>query len=197
MPPREHLQIWRACVDHAALYSCYSALLISAHVSLLAERKATDLARAGAHEEELLTRSFQAEMAERQARWRHALSTDPRFAPCLDGAGWEVNRRLLAAADAISVHLCARLPRPFTVTVCDRQRQPCEIRFESLNERTLRARPWPFEGDRVRVHCQGWGVEQEVFASASELASTLRHAPMVRLDFTIARCSSAAAATSG
>lgn len=187
MPPTAHLEAWRRGVERTALYSCYSALLVAAHVEALAEYKAHDLAQRGEADTEREVRRFQDEMAVKQAEWRQALSFDPRFAPCLDGAGWEVNRRLLSAADAISVHLCAALPGAFSVTACGRSREPVAVSFESRGPRLYSARPWPFEGDRVRVHCQGWPVASPVFASAAELAATLARAALVRLDFTIAR----------
>jgi hypothetical protein len=197
MQPAEHLAIWRACVARAALSSRYSALLIAAHVAALAEGKARDLARSGDHQDELEVRQFLAENAHLQERWRESLAADRRFAPALEGAGWEVNRRLLTAADAISVHLCGALPAPFTTIASDRTRQPVEISFERLERRLLCARPWPFEGDRVRVHCQGWQMERLDYESPAALAAALEQAPLVRLDFSIARPSALARARSG
>jgi hypothetical protein len=187
MVATEHLAIWRASVSRAALHSRYAALLVAHHFAVMAERKTTDSLARGDTPGARSAQAFRAEMERLQASWREALEVDSRYQGVLDGSGWEANATLLAAVDRISVHLCANLPSPFTVEAHNASGEPEAIELALGEERTWRVHPWPLEGDRVRLHCEGRRVLSTRFSTADELHQVMVRAPVERISFTLLR----------
>ncbi|MFV2073220.1 MAG: DUF3891 family protein [Thermoanaerobaculales bacterium] len=185
----EHLEIWRTSVMRCAQYSRYSALLVAAHFAAMAERKTADLLEredtAGAR----LAQSFGAEMERLEESWKERLGVDARYEPYLDGAGREANALLLDACDRISVFLCASLPSPFEVRALNSDGEVEVVRFEAVDESTWRLSPWPLEGDRLRIQCEGRRLASTSFSSREEFHKTLARAPVNRLVFTLLRSS--------
>ncbi len=187
MPVAEHLEIWRRCVDHASCHSRYSGLLVAAHFAALAERKTGDLLERQDTSGARATQSFRAEMERRLASWRESLSVDARYQPYLEGTAWQANSMLLEACDGVSVCLCAGLPSPFRVSAQSPSGEVEEVCLDAIDATTWRVHPWPLEGDRLRLHCEGRKLAPARFASREELERALVRAPTERLTFTLLR----------
>ncbi len=99
--------------------------------------------------------SFGAEMDRLERSWREELGTDARYQPYLEGPGRQVNSRLLDTCDRISVYLCASLPAPFEVWAQNAAGDTEVIGFEMVNDTTWRVQPWPLEGERLTLQCEG------------------------------------------
>ncbi len=189
MPVARGLDIWRASVGRSALYSRYSGLLVASHFTLLAELRLERLMEENDTADARLVKSFIAAMERHQATWREKLATDARYQAYLGGHGWLVNSALMEACDKVAVSLCAAMPPPFTVTAQGASGETFEITFETVAPGTWRVQPWPLQGDRLRVHCEGRRIAQSTFVSDEEFQETCRRAPTERLVFTLLRSS--------
>jgi len=189
LPVAEHLAIWRTSVSRCAQYNRYAGLLVAAHFAGMAERKLGDLLdrddTAGAR----LAQAFAAEMEGLERIWREDLEADARYHAYLAGHGRMVNARLLDACDRISVYLCASLSSPFDVQGQSANGQTEVITFEKVDKTTWRVHPWPLQGERLRLQCEGRRLASSSFASLAEFQKTIVHAPTVRLVFTLLRAS--------
>ena len=187
MPPAAHLEIWRSSVGRAAEHSRYAGLLVAAHHSGVVERKTGALLDRSDTTGARAAQAFRAEMERLQATWREGLRVDARYRPYLDGPAWDASLALLEACDSISVHLCAQLGARFTVSAHSPSGDVQEIRMASDDAVTWRVHPWPLEGDRVRLHCEGRRAGGSRFASREALSEALKHAPVERLSFVLER----------
>lgn len=189
MTVEDHLAIWRASVTRSAQYSRYAGLLVAAHFTAMAERKTADALDAGNTAGARLARSFTAEMERLQAAWVESLAIDPRYSQALEGRGREVNARLLDTCDRISVYLCAALPSPFEVWAQNAAGDTEVISFETVDSTTWRVQPWPLQGERLQIHCEGRRLATTQFASDETFRAALQRAPVERLVFTLLRAS--------
>ena len=94
---------------------------------------------------------------------------------------------LLEACDRVSVSLCGALGSPFEVTAKTPTGDAEEIVFQRMNDTSWRVRPWPLEGDRLRLQVEGRRLPTTRFASAEEMREALARAPARRLTFTLMR----------
>ncbi len=184
-----HLAIWRRSVIRCAQYNRYSGLLTASHFGAMADRKLADLLDRNDTGGARTAQSFGAEMERLQRSWREQLATDARYQPYLDGPGREINSRLLDTCDRISVYLCGSLPAPFEVWAQNANGETEVITFEVVDDTTFRVHPWPLEGERLRLQCEGRRLQTTSFASEEELRETVARAPTVRLVFTLLRSS--------
>ena len=114
---------------------------------------------------------------------------DSRYQHALDGPGWRNNCAVLRACDRLSVFLCAGWPTPFEVEATTPSGDTLIIRFTASGEGVLKVRPWPFEGSRLSLHCEGRLLPRSTFDSAAKLRQELDRAPVERLSFTLLRTS--------
>lgn len=189
MPVSEHLAIWRSSVSRAEQYSRYSGLIVAAHFAGMADRKLADLLKRDDNDGARLAQSFGAEMERLEKSWVEEMSIDRRYEPYLDGPAREVNSRLLDTCDRISVFLCASLPSPFEVWAQNSSGDTEVISFETVDATTWRVHPWPLQGDRQKIHCEGRRLATTKFDSVEEFQAAVQHAPRVRLVFTLLRSS--------
>ena len=117
------------------------------------------------------------------------LGVDARYQMYLSGSGRAVNASLLDACDRISVFLCASLPSPFEIQAQNAAGEPSTVTFETVDDTTWRVHPWPLEGERLRIQCEGRRLAASSFSSQEEFFETMTRAPMVRLVFTLLRSS--------
>lgn len=185
----DHLGIWRTSTLRAAQYSRYAGLLVGAHFRAMAQRKLTDLLERDDMEGARICQAFLAEMERREHSWVEELSGDARYEPYLEGQGREVNSRLLDTCDRISVYLCASLPSPFEVWAQNDAGETEVITFETVDATTWRVHPWPLQGDRLNVHCEGYRLAASTFSDERVFGETLSRAPTARLVFTLLRSS--------
>lgn len=189
LPATDHLGIWRTSTVRAAQYSRYSGLLVGGHFTSMAQRKLTDLLDRNDMDGARVAQAFVAEMERHEHTWIEELSRDARYQPYLEGPGREVNARLLDTCDRISVYLCASLPAPFEVWAKNAAGETEVITFESVDPTTWRVHPWPLQGDRLQLHCEGRRLASGTFADEPVFRETLSRAPTVRLVFTLLRSS--------
>lgn len=189
MPVSLHLEIWRRSVARVATHCRYAGLLVATHFAELAERKTTDLLRRRDASDARPVQAFRAEMERLQAGWMEALKVDSRYEIALSGLGRETNQRILAVCDQISVVLCANMPVPFVVQAVGKEGVHEELTVSEVGERTFRIRPWPLEGDRLKVHVEGRQLRTNVFESQAAFESAYRGAPNRRVAFTLQRTS--------
>jgi hypothetical protein len=189
MPVSGHLSIWRSSIVQAAQYSRYAGLLVGAHFLSMAERKLADLLERNDMDGARATQAFVAEMERREKAWFEELTADARYQPYLAGPGREINSRLLDTCDRISVYLCASLPAPFEVWASNAAGETEVITFETVDATTWRVQPWPLQGDRLQIHCEGRRLAASTFADEQRFRETLNRAPTVRLVFTLLRSS--------
>jgi hypothetical protein len=182
-----HLDIWRESVFRAGMFSRYAGLLVATHFATLVERKTsyhlknedTTGGRAAA--------AFRAEMERLQLSWRESLQLDARYQPYLEGDAWQANSALLEACDRISVYLCGALGSPFDLIARTPSGGSEKIVFQRIDDTSWRVRPWPLEGDRLRLQVEGRRLSEARFSSAEDLQKALAHAPVRRLSFTLVR----------
>jgi hypothetical protein len=189
MPVRRHLEIWRSSVHRAAQYSRYAGLLVAWHFSELADAKRRRALEAGETEDAELVELFTADIGAQCDQWRKTLAQDARYHGFLTGRGWAVNTSLIAACDLIALWLCASWPSPFTASAAGPSGAEEAIRIEEVSPFTWRVRPWPLQGDQLRVHCEGRRVAASTFDGAEAFREACDAAPRERLDFTLLRSS--------
>jgi hypothetical protein len=189
MPVADHLGIWRRSVARCAQYNRYAGLLTAAHFGAMAERKASDLLERDDNSGARAAQSFGAEMDRLERSWREELGADARYRPYLEGPGREINSRLLDTCDRISVYLCASLQAPFEVWAQNAAGDTEVISFETVDATTWRVQPWPLEGERLTLQCEGRRLQSTKFTSREDFQETLARAPTVRLVFTLLRSS--------
>ena len=189
MEVESHLDIWRRSVDRTALHSRYAALLVASHFSEMAKAKTADYLGRGDTASGRLAESFRAEMDRRKASWVEILSPDARYQGCLRGTRRQSNADILTLADRVSVYLCASLAPEFEVEAPTAAGESRSVRFVALDRTHWRVDPWPMEGDRVRLQCEGRLLPVTRFDSAGDFHEVLLRAPVERLNFTLMRSS--------
>jgi hypothetical protein len=187
MQVTEHLAIWRRSVGRASSYSRYAAVLVANHFTALVERKTQHLLAQGDTAGARASQAFRAEMERLRAGWRESLTVDARYQPYLEGTAWQANCLLLEACDRVSVYLCASIDTTFRVLAQSASGEVEEVEFDGGADGVWRVRPWPLEGDRVRLHCEGRRLPQATFESDEELREALIRAPTERLTFALQR----------
>ena len=184
-----HLEIWRESVRRAAQASRYTGLLVADHHRMLAARKAADLEERADGEGLALVRAFLAEMEEAVAAWERELAGDPRYEHALAGPGRRANALVLAAADRISVWLCAGLAFPIELPAAGRDGEERPVTVRLLDGGRLRLDPWPLEGRGITVHCEGRRLPASSFPSPAALRDALAAVTAERLRFELLRAS--------
>lgn len=182
-----HLEIWRQCIQRAALHSRYAALLVASHFAGLAERKTQDLLDRQDTVAARTVQVFRAETDRMLAGWEETLAADSRYAPYLEGPGREANAQLLETCDRVSVYLCAGLGSRFRADGRSPSGDTMPVEFEEIERDTWRVSPWPLEGDRIRLQCEGRKLQTATFSSEDDLRVAITNAPVVRLSFTLLR----------
>jgi hypothetical protein len=183
------LDIWRRSVDRAALHCRYAALLVANHFAEMAAGKTEDLIASGDTHSARLAESFRAEMDRRQASWVETLAPDARFQDCLSGPRRLSNATILELTDRVSVYLCAALATSFEVSAPIAGGDTETVSLTAMDRSNWLVEPWPMEGDRVRLQCEGRRLARTEYASADELREVLQRAPVERLTFTLMRAS--------
>ncbi len=182
LPDADLVAAWRSSLRRLALCSRYAALLAAAHFEAVAASRSHITPSAELDQ-------FLAGTSATIERWQGELTGEARYQPFLEGPTLNANLRLLAASLELATRLCGGPGEPFTVEVCDADGEPLEVLFSWLDRQTLRGRPWPFAGDRVRVRCEGKLLGRLELASQAELEGELARAPSRRLETALLRSS--------
>jgi hypothetical protein len=155
----------------------------------MAEVKTVDLLERGDTVAARLAESFRAEMERRQVSWEEALRTDARYQDCLDGARRKSNADILTLADRTSVYLCGSLGSEFEIAAPTAGGSFEKVTLTAMDRTHWRVDPWPMEGDRVRLQCEGRLLATRNFDTGDEFHSVLQRSPVERLNFTLMRSS--------
>ncbi len=183
----KHLDVWRMSVTRTAIHSRYAALLVAAHFAELAGRKASELLGLGDTGGARSTQAFRAEMERLQDGWIEELKADARYADVLEREGRRVNASVLAACDLLSVMLCASMPFQFPVRAITAKGEIEELKITTVSDRVFKMSPWPFEGTRLKVHCEGRHLRSVRFPSVQAFQEDLVRARVERLAFEFVR----------
>ncbi len=182
-----HLNIWRSCVTRVAIHSRYAALLVAAHFAELARRKAAELLSSEDNAGARSTQAFSAEMERLQDGWMEELKADARYDAVLEGRGRRVNSAVLGACDLMSVMLCASMPFSFPARALNRDGEMEDMTITTVSERVFKMSPWPFEGTRLKVHCEGRHLRNIRFPSVGAFRENLSRAKVERVAFEFVR----------
>ena len=88
-----------------------------------------------------------------------------------------------------SVFLCAALAHQFGVDAPVFGDGVEPVTLTAMDRTHWRVEPWPLEGHRVRLQCEGRRIPTTSFADRDELGRVLQRAPVERLGFTLVRAS--------
>ena len=83
----------------------------------------------------------------------------------------------------------ASFPSPFEVQGESAAGETETISFEAVDASTWRVHPWPLQGERLRLRCEGRRLAASSFGTVAEFQQAIAHAPTVRLVFTLLRAS--------
>ena len=115
------------------------------------------------------------------------LKADARYETVLEGLGRRVNAGILAACDLVSVMLCASMPFPFPVRAINRDGDLEAMSITTVSDRVFKMSPWPFEGTRLKVHCEGRHLRSVQFSSVRTFREALMRAKVERVAFEFVR----------
>lgn len=170
LPPGEHEEVWRACVERAATRGRYAAYLVSHHVSHLARTYARSPSV-----------DFLAAEEARRAALAAQLAAEPRFREVFRGEGDGHNRALVRLTDAIAVLLSIGAAGRTRLPGLPQRGGERELEVVQVRERVYRLRPWPLVGRRLKLHAEASVLPRRIFNSEAELRQAWRSAPVITL----------------
>jgi Protein of unknown function (DUF3891) len=179
MPLSVHLDLWSRAARRLLTQSRYAALLVSMHGARLYARRDLD---ALSEREATAVRDYLAVEQRFQDALVGSLSAHPRTAASVQEPALKDNSQLIWAWDFLSLAICldwAPRPAPKVPSVDGRSEMTVE---PAGGERRLRLEPWPFEGDRVTVHCDARRLS-EPFRTEDEMRAALPAAPWETVEF--------------
>jgi hypothetical protein len=179
MPLAEHLGLWSAAPRRLLSQSRYAALLVSMHGTRLYARR--DL-NALQDDEAEAVREYLAAQRRFQDELVGSLSADPRTASSVEESALADNSQLVWTWDFLSLAMCLGwAPRPTPKVPSTKGRMELTLALAG-EERRLRLEPWPFEGDRVAVHCEAHRLS-EPFQRDEDIRASLAAAPWEVVEF--------------
>jgi hypothetical protein len=184
-----HLEIWRSSVERTALHSRFAALLVADHFGAMAELKSADLVRRGETASARLVDEFGTEMDRRQESWVASLGADPRYRDFLKGRRRRSSSEILTLADRVSVFFCASLASTFEISAPTADGELETVTMTAVDRTHWRVDPWPMEGQRARLQCEGRALPATRFDSVAHFHEVLRSSTVERLNFTLMRAS--------
>jgi hypothetical protein len=150
MPLSQHLGLWSAAPQRLLTQSRYAALLVSMHGARLYARRDLD---ALGRDEATAVRDYVAAQRRFQEGLVDALAAEPASAASVQGPALADNSQLIWAWDFLSLAVCLDwAPRPTPEIPSLEGRVKLALAPAGV-ARGVRLEPWPFEGDRLAVHC--------------------------------------------
>ncbi len=182
LPAAIQLPLWTGSIQQLLGYGRYSALLVSMHFTMLAQRMARD--RDG--EDVKLAQRFLDAQEEFQTTMLTSLRNDAYYAPLSDDGHVLAAQRFVALADWLSLQILLRFKDKKVAK--DQQSRPSAERFDlaPLNAAgtEVQLKPWPFEGDSLELVCEGKRLRSS-FKDESAMREGLRNAAPVTLVITL------------
>jgi hypothetical protein len=166
----EHLEIWRGAPEHLLSQSLHAALVVSMHGSSLSELRARSL-------------PDQAEMLRGHIDEEHARQADLRARLGLSEAQAERTRRQMWTWDGLSLALCSSW-RPFIARDVPADGEALDIELRDREDGTLVLDPWPFDRERVEVHCEARRLDPR-YASEAAMRRGFERAEVFPLAFAL------------
>jgi hypothetical protein len=161
-------------------FNRYTALLVSLHVTGLAQRH-TDFKTAREAE---VTQGFLDQQHAIQTMLLAALREDPHYAAFAADENVARNRQLVAAWDWMSLLLCGDLAGAHVIEGVPARNGAVNVTLQAVpgSQPRVTVNPWPFSGFTVKLVCEGRRLAKQ-FASEPELRAARREAPAVPLTF--------------
>ena len=178
----QHTAIWGQGSAMAQAFGRYPALLVSLHGTGLYRN--FDLANADPEAADAV-RGFLRTQAQLQQRLTAGLAADRHYAPHVSAAAIERNRRLVGAADRLSIAICTGL-RDIPVSAefdgegwlrdVPTARAMVDIHIRALDAGRTRfaLHPWPFAAASARLSCEGVELPHLRFADETAMRTALR-----------------------
>jgi Protein of unknown function (DUF3891) len=184
-----HTGIWSRGTAMALALGRYPALLVSLHGTGLYANFNAATADAG---DRATVREFLTEQQKIQRRLIASLRLDEHLDQFSGDDMIERNRRLVRAADRMSIAICSgmqdlaiRSDGPFEATVKDVPTAAGEIDLRLLmvdaDMTNVVVTPWPFAAPRVRLTCEGIKLPPQRFDDENKMRIALRNAKHVVL----------------
>jgi Protein of unknown function (DUF3891) len=185
----EHTGIWSLGTAMALSLGRYPALLVSLHGTGLYANFNTAAANAN---DRAVVREFLAEQQQIQQRLIASMRLDEQLSRFADDGMIERNRRLVRAADRMSIAICTgmqdlaiRSDGPFDAKVSDVPTAAGETDIRLLavdgDLTNVVVTPWPFAEPHVRLTCEGIKLPSQPFDDDDEMRLALREAPRLVL----------------
>jgi Protein of unknown function (DUF3891) len=178
----QHTATWSQGSAMALAFGRYPALLVSLHGAGLYRN--FDLASADPDAADVV-HDFLRTQAQLQQRLTASLAADRHYAPHVSAAAIERNRRLVSAADRLSIAICTGLRDIAVSADVDGEgwirdvptvRAMVDIRIRALDAGRTRfvLNPWPFAEASARLTCEGVALPHARFADETAMRSALR-----------------------
>jgi Protein of unknown function (DUF3891) len=155
VPAAVHTALWRNGVNHARTFGRFVALLVSLHAETIYGRH-FDFEKADV-EAAALVRRFLDDQRAFQADMLSALAADPAYATMATRDSVDINRRIIATLDWMSLALCWGVTKPVQVPkVPVNMGETAEITLspgKKIGE--ILVDPWPFAMAKVDVRTEG------------------------------------------
>jgi hypothetical protein len=179
MPLREHLGLWGAAPGRLLAQSRYAALLVSMHGARLYARRdldaLADQEAAAVHQYLTAQRRLRDELVD-------SLAADPQTAPSVEEWALADNSQLIWAWDFLSLAICLDwAPRSAPKVPSAQGRVELAV-APGDQPRRFALEPWPFEGDRLVVHCDARRLSG-TFQTEEEMRAGLAAAPWETVEF--------------
>jgi len=179
--PQDHTRLWTRGVRDACTFGLYAGLLVSLHADTIYGRyfnfdKASP-------EDAATVRTFLDGQHAFQREAMAKLAAQPRYAACATEVVVDRQRRLIGAADHMSLAICGgildekRIPK---VPKGEEGEVDLLLRAPQVRPDQLTCTPWPFAEDRVSLLCEGRRLSGR-FDDEAAMQAALRAAPSVTL----------------
>jgi hypothetical protein len=177
-----HTAIWGQGTAMALAFGRYPALLVSLHGTGLYRNFAAGSADPQAAG---VVQGFLRAQAQLQQRLIAGLAADRHYAPHVSAEVVERNRRLVSAADRLSIAICTGLRDIAVSTEVDGEgwirdvptaRASVDIRIRALDAGRTRfaLSPWPFAAASACLSCEGVALPHARFADETAMRTALR-----------------------
>jgi hypothetical protein len=182
-----HTGIWNAGTAMALVLGRYPALLVSLHgTGLYANFETTPASEA----DRVVVRHFLDNQHAIQRRLIDSLRQDERLGQFATQDTIERNRRLVRAADRMSIAICSGLRDPMIcsggagiVTKVPTASGDVDLRLSAVDGdvTTITVSPWPFGAATVELTCEGTLLPSGSFADETDMRTALAEAECVTL----------------
>ncbi len=169
METGDHLAIWTRGPRRVAIQSRFAGLVVSLH--------GTGLYGHSGRSGDPTVRAYLESETAWQTALRESLARDPRFEPCVTDEALGRTRKLVAAWDLLSLHLCRGVAEPKVIEAVPFGTDTADLRLAPAGRpNTFSLSPWPFRARRVTFRCEAYRIAVP-FEGVAALREAIRTAP--------------------